>query len=171
MVRNLTENERHESMRGWFEWELHKHMIKCENIWVLTGDLGFGMFDKIKRDFPTRFLNVGAAEQAMVSIAIGLALENKIPIVYSITPFLLYRPFEAIRNYIHYENTPIKLVGSGRARDYLNDGFSHWAEEDHQVMKIFSNIDAYWPEEKEDIPNLLRKILFDKKPTYINLRR
>ena len=65
MVERLTPKDRHESMRGWFAYELHRKMTDNNKIWLVTGDLGFGMFDKIKRDFPERFVNVGAAEQAM----------------------------------------------------------------------------------------------------------
>lgn len=171
MVKKIKPEERHNSMRGWFAWELHSHMIDNENIWVITGDLGYKMFDNIKRDFPERFINAGNSEQAMMGIGIGLALENKIPFVYSITPFLLYRPFETIRNYINYEKIPVKLIGSGRNKDYLYDGFSHWAEEDKEVMKIFSNIKCYWPENKEEIPELLTEILYNNQPCYLNLSR
>jgi transketolase len=51
-------------------------------------------------------------------------------VVYSITPFVLYRPFEWIRNYLDHEKIPVKLVGGGRDKDYGYLGFSHWAEED-----------------------------------------
>ena len=91
-------------MRGWFSYELYKRMKRNKNIYVLTGDLGFGMLDYIKKDFPKRFINVGAAEHSMVNIAVGLALENKIVFVYSITTFLIYRAFESIRNYLNHEN-------------------------------------------------------------------
>mgnify|MGYP001557920679 FL=1 len=100
-----------------------------------------------------------------------MALNNKIPIVYSITTFLLYRPFETIRNYIHYEKIPVKLIGSGRNRDYIHDGISHWAEEDRQVMAVLKNIKSYWPEDIEEIPKLVDKILNNEKPYYINLKR
>ena len=164
-------HQKHNSMRGWFAWELYLLMKKDENLWLLTGDLGFGMFDHIRDDFPERYINVGAAEQAMVGLAIGLALKDKIPVVYSITPFLLYRPFETIRNYIDRERVPVKLVGGGRDKDYLRDGFSHWSEEDRQVMDIFKNIKSFWPETKEEIPSLLKKVLYNRKPSYLNLRR
>lgn len=163
--------DRHNSMRGWFAWELHSCMSLNPKIWVVTGDLGFGMFDRIRDDFPDRFLNVGAAEQAMAGIGVGLALEGKIPLLYSITPFLLYRPFETIRNYINREQIPVKLIGSGRNKDYLYDGFSHWAEEDHEVMKIFPNIKSFWPKTKEEIPKLLPEILSNNEPVYLNLSR
>ncbi len=171
MVKKLKQGERHNSMRGWFAWELHSHMIDNQNIWVITGDLGYKMFDNIKRDFPGRFINAGVSEQAMIGVGVGLALEGKIPLIYSITPFLLYRPFETIRNYINHEQIPVKLIGGGRDKDYLYDGFSHWAQEDKEVMKIFSNIIPFWPETKEEILGLLPEILYNNKPTYLNLTR
>jgi transketolase len=145
----------------------------CEDarIWVVTGDLGYKMWDQIKTDFPDRFINVGAAEQVMVGLGVGLALEGKVPFVYSITTFLLYRPFETIRNYIHREKIPVKLVGSGRDKDYVNDGFSHWAEEDKEVMKIFANIRSRWPETNEDIPALVEEMVNNDVPYYINLKK
>jgi len=163
--------QRHDSMRGWFVYELYYQMLENKKIWVVTADLGYGMFDKIRDTFPDRFINAGAAEQATLGISVGLALEGKIPFAYSITPFLLYRPFETIRNYINKENIPVKLVGGGRDRDYEHDGFSHWSEEDREVMRLFPNIQAYWPETKDEVPGLLRKIIKNKKPTYLNLTR
>jgi len=163
--------KRYDSMRGWFAYELYQQMKKNKDIWLIVGDLGYKMFDFIRDEMPDRFINTGAAEQSMIGIAVGLALEGKIPFVYSITPFLLYRPFETIRNYVNHEKIPVKLIGGGRDKDYGEDGFSHWSEEDKQVMKIFSNIKAYWPKEKEEIPNLLKSIINNKKPTYLNLKR
>lgn len=170
-MKKLDVKYRHNSMRGWFAYELYNQMAKDERIWVITGDLGYGMFDYIRRDFPNRFINTGAAEQAMTGIAIGLALEGKIPIVYSITTFLLYRPFETIRNYIDWEKIPVKLIGGGRDRDYKEDGFSHWAEEDKQIMKILGNIEAIWPKTVEEIPLLVNTMIKSKTPWYVNLRR
>lgn len=162
---------RYNNMKGWFAYELYKQMAKNKNIWVIVGDLGYKMFDYIKRDFPNCFMNVGASEQAMIGISIGLALEGKIPIVYTVTPFLLYRPFETIRNYVDYERIPVKLIGSGRNRDYLDHGLCHWAEEDKKIMNIFKNIETKWPEKMEEIPDLVSDMLKSQKPWYINLRR
>jgi transketolase len=169
-INPLTESERHESMRGYFAFYLHEQMRLNPDIFVLTGDLGFGMFDKIKRDFPERFINCGASEQAMIGITVGLALNGKIPIVYSITPFLLYRPFEMIR-YINHESIPVLLIGGGRDQDYLDDGFSHFSEEDKQVMDLFPNIFSTWPESKEEIKGIIETAINSKLPTYINLTR
>jgi transketolase len=96
-------------------------------------------------------------------------LEGKIPVVYSITPFVLYRPFEWIRNYLNHECTPVKLVGGGRDKDYGYLGFSHWGEEDIKVMSIFKNIQLIKP--KTINSKTLKTFLYSEKPTYINLKR
>lgn len=160
-----------QSMRHIFAEEIYKHMKKNPKIWVIINDLGYKMWDRIRIDFPERFINTGAAEQSMMGIAVGLALEGKIPIVYSITTFLLYRPFETIRNYINHEQIPVKLVGSGRNKDYSIDGISHWAEEDKKIMKILSNIKSVWPKSEKEIPKLVSGMIKSDKPWYVNLRR
>lgn len=158
-------------LRPLFADFIFQAMIINPKIYVITGDLGYKMWDKVRSTYPKRFLNTGAAEQTMVGIAVGLALANKIPIVYSITPFLLYRPFETIRNYLNHEQIPVKLVGGGKNKDYLHDGFSHYCEEDKDVMKIFPNIKSYWPNTPNELIKITEKMLTDSKPYYINLPR
>lgn len=160
-----------QNLRRRFADEIYAAMKKNKNIVIVTGDLGYRIWDQIRQDFPDRFYNVGAAEQALIGISIGLALEGKIPITFSITPFLLYRPFETIRNYIDHEKIPVKLVGSGRDKDYDHDGFSHWSEEDKDVMKIFKNITSVWPENADEVSKIVPELLSDGKPWYINLKR
>lgn len=166
-------------MRGWFAYALYQQMKKNKDIILITGDLGYKVFDDIRDEMPDQFINTGAAEQAMMGIAVGLALEGKIPFVYSITPFLLYRPFETIRTYINHEKIPVKLIGSGRDKDYLHDGFSHdatdarelfWSEYD-VYRGIFGNINDLWPDTKEEIPELVERMLKTKEPYFLSLRR
>ena len=87
-------------MRRKFEEMLHNEMAINDKIVLITGDLGYGLWDRIKIDYPDRFYNPLAAEQLMVGMASGLAMDGYIPLVYSITPFVIYRPFELIRNYL-----------------------------------------------------------------------
>lgn len=163
--------ERHHSQRGWFAAEIYEHMVNNKNIWLVVGDLGYKMFDYHFRDFPKRAINVGAAEQSMIGIAVGLALSGKIPLVYSITAFLLYRPFETIRTYVNYESIPVKLIGGGRDKDYFHDGISHWSEDDKLIMRSFKNIISVWPKTKEEIPQLVKEMIDSKQPWYLNLKR
>ena len=96
---------------------LVNEMTANRDIIVVTADLGFGVLDPVKNDFPEQFYNVGAAEQLMIGVAVGLAEEGKIPVCYSMSSFILYRPFEFLRNYVNAEQIPVKLIGSGRDKD------------------------------------------------------
>ena len=156
-------------MRKEFAKFLHNEMAINENIHLLTGDLGYGLWDKIKLDYPDRFHNVTSSEQLMLGAATGMAMEGKIPVVYSITPFLLYRPFEFLRNYLHHENIPVKLVGGGRNKDYGYLGFSHWAEEDLDIMNNLDNIQLYKLNKLSR--TLMEEFIYNNKPSYINLKR
>ena len=160
-----------QNLRRRFADEIYKAMKQNKNIILITGDLGYKIWDQVKQDFSDRFYNVGAAEQSLLGISVGLALEGKIPIAFSITPFLLYRPFETIRNYIDHEKIPVKLVGSGRNKDYEHDGFSHWSQEDKDVMKIFKNITSVWPDTADEVSKIVPKLISDGNPWYINLKR
>lgn len=148
-----------------------KEMHNNPDIYFITGDLGFGLWDEVRDTFPDRFYNVGSSEMVMMGIAIGLAMENKIPFVYSITPFALYRPFEMIRNYLDHENIPVKILGGGRDQDYGYLGFSHWASDDMRIMNVFDNVQSYKPETVNELEDIFYKILNNNKPVYINLKK
>lgn len=158
-------------MRRTFADLVYAEMSTSSNLYVLTGDLGYKMWDDVRRDYATRFYNVGSAEQLLMGCGIGLALEGKLPIIYSITPFLLYRPFELIKNYLYHENVNVKLVGSGRGRDYLKDGFSHWAEEDREILSVFDNIKTFYPENIDELKGCFQDFISCPNPSYINLKR
>ena len=67
---------------------LVNEMTANRDIIVVTADLGFGVLDPVKNDFPEQFYNVGAAEQLMIGVAVGLAEEGKIPVCYSMSSFI-----------------------------------------------------------------------------------
>lgn len=158
-------------MRKQFANLLYQLMISNKDIYLITGDLGYGLWDKIRDDFPTRFFNVGSSEMIMMGIGIGLAMEGKIPFVYSITPFTLYRPFEMIRNYLDNENIKVNIIGGGRDKDYGYLGFSHWGHDDKKIMKNFKNIQSFRPNTKEELEIYLEYVKEQHSPTYINLKK
>ena len=160
-------------MRKQFAEHLHAAMAMDNDVVLITADLGYGLWDKIKLDYPDRFYNPGSSEQLMIGMAGGMAMEGKIPFCYSITPFLLYRPFEFIRNLAEHERLPIKLVGGGRHKDYGYLGFTHWATEDVEVLEPLSNIRKFVPNNDEELENSLSYMLKQgrREPCYINLRK
>jgi len=158
-------------MRRQFFKELYKQMTLNNKVWALTGDLGYIGFDKIRDNYPKRFINCGVSEFAMLGIACGLAQDGKIPFVYSITPFLLYRPFEILRTYISHEKLNVKLCGSGRDFDYEKDGWSHHCPDAKQILDCLPNIEQYYPDDKKEIPNLVNKMVKVNEPCFISLKR
>ena len=161
----------HDSMRGWFGRALYEKMAFNPDIWLLTADLGYGLLDNHRDDFKERYINLGASEQTMIGSAVGLTLSGKIAVCYSITTFLLYRPFEWIRNYVNNEKIPVKLIGSGLSNDYLHDGFTHQPYDIEDVLKCFPNIKTFFPTEKEEIPEVLNEVLYNNEPSFLCLRR
>jgi transketolase len=150
-------------------------MEKNDKIWCLTGDLGYGMLDQIRDDFPKRFVNVGASEQLLIGAGVGLALSGKIPFCYSITTFLIYRPFEWLRNFVNHEQIPVRLIGSGIDDDYNHDGISHQPSKEHELnpifMQVFKNIEFHLPVDKTDVPGMLKSMIEQDKPSFMCLRR
>lgn len=156
-------------MRKQFADILHEIMQDNPKIVVIVGDVGFGVFDQIRIDFPDRFFNAGASEQLLLGMAVGMALEGYTPIAYTITPFLLYRPFEFIRNYLNHEKINVKLVGAGRNDDYSRDGFTHHAFDDILIMENFQNIKKMYPVNLTKAS--VEKFINYNSPAYINLVR
>ena len=158
------------SVRKTFVRLLHEEMRKNDKVVLLLGDLGYGHFDKIREDFPDRVFNPGAAEQLLLGMACGMSMEGKIPVCYSMTPFLLYRPFEVIRTFIDYEKIPVILAAAGRDKDYAAAGWSHWATDDKEHLSGFKNMIKLWPDEtllEEEFKNIINT----KLPYYVNLKR
>lgn len=152
-------------MREEFFKCLHHEMSKNKDIHFITADLGYYLADNIFNDYPERATNCQAAEQAMLGVGIGLAMQGKIPVCYSITPFLLHRPYEAIKLYLEHQQIPVKLVGSGRGEDYKSDGISHYES------NFPFSFEKVLPENYESMEICLYDILYINKPTFISLKR
>ena len=93
-----------------------------KDIMVLVGDLGFSFVEGYQKRFSEQFINAGAAEQNMLGVGAGLARAGKKPYVYSGSLFAVARPYEFLRDDIAYNNTNVKVVGTG-ASGFL--GFTH----------------------------------------------
>ncbi len=158
------------SVRKKFISLLHEEMKINDKIVLVLGDLGYGHFDKIREEFPNRVFNPGAAEQLMLGMACGMAMEGLIPVCYSMTPFILYRPFEVIRTFIDHEKIPVILAAAGRDKDYASAGWSHWATDDKEHLSGFYNLLKIWPDE-EELEREFKNIINTEFPYYVNLKR
>src|SRR5262249_61297388 len=104
-------------------------------IFLITGDLGFGVLDRYQSRFPRQFLNAGVAEQNMTGLATGLALEGRVVFTYSIANFATLRCLEQIRNDAAYHEANVKITAIGGGFSYGALGMSHHATEDLAILR------------------------------------
>jgi transketolase C-terminal domain/subunit len=76
-----------------------------------------------------------------------------------------------IRNYINHELATVKLVGCGRNKEYKHDGFSHWSDDEIDILNFFCNLNYYKPKNNEDLHFCFDKFLYNEKPSYMSLSK
>lgn len=140
-----------------------------DDIFILTGDLGFKLFDSFRGKYPDRFFDVGVAEANMIGIAAGLALSGKQVYCYSITPFLVMRAFEQIRVDVAYHNANVRLVGVGGGFSYGMEGFTHFGLEDLALMRSLPNMTVVAPADPMEASQIARIACEHEGPMYIRL--
>lgn len=122
-------------MRNVFVSQLIKAAEYNDKIFLITGDLGFGVFEEFCVKYPKQFLNAGVAEQNMTGLATGLAMEGRIVFTYSIGNFPTLRCLEQIRNDACYHEANVKIVSVGGGFSYGALGMSHHATEDLSILR------------------------------------
>jgi transketolase len=135
----------------------------------MTGDLGFKALEPLRDAAGSRFLNVGVAEQNMISVAAGLAKTGLRPWAYSIAPFLYARPFEQIRNDVCLPDLPVMLVGNGGGYAYGVMGSTHHALEDYGALLTLPNIRAFIPAFDADVAAIVNHLIDFPHPAYLRL--
>lgn len=123
-------------MRDTFTRCLEAYAETHPELVLVTGDLGFGVLFPYMKKFPDRFINAGISEQAMMSMAAGMALEGKTVVVYSIGNFPTLRCLEQIRNCCAYHEVNVKIVCVGAGFVYGTLGMTHHATEDMSALRI-----------------------------------
>jgi transketolase len=114
-------------------------------VFLITGDLGFGVLDEFSKTRPHQFLNAGVAEQNMTGLATGLALDGRIVFTYSIANFPTLRPLEQIRNDAAYHGANVNVVAIGGGFSYGALGISHHATEDLAILRALPGVTVVSP--------------------------
>lgn len=156
-------------MRNAFAKKITTLAKKNKKIILLSGDIGNRLFDDFKSKYSSRFYNCGIAEQNMVGVAAGLAIEGFLPILYTITPFLTSRAFEQIRLDICYPKLKVVIVGTGAGLSYSRLGPTHHSLEDLALMQSLPNLDIFCPGDNIELEKILPKIIQTSNPCYIRL--
>lgn len=143
---------------------------KDKRYYLLVCDMGFGVMDKIHKEFPERVINGGIMEQGTVGIAAGMSLSGLIPVVYSIVNFLVFRSLEQVRNDVVLQGLNVKFIATG-VNDYFKFlGPSHCCgKDDIRVMELIRMkvFDPY--ETATGFPQLVKSWIEDPKAGYIRV--
>jgi len=156
-------------MRKAFVKKLEELVSKNQNIYLLTGDLGFSVFDHFKEKFPDNYINMGLSEANMIGVAAGMAMSGKQVFVYSIIPFITFRCLEQIRNDICLQNLPVKIIGVGEGLSYGTSGPTHHSIEDIGVMSSLPNLVVISPGDPIEVEKITEQSLGLDSPCYIRL--
>ena len=142
-----------------------------DNMIIISGDAGLGVFDEFKDIYPDKFLNLGVAEQNMASFSAGLAMTGFKVYMYNIIPFLLYRCYEQVRNDICYQKLPIVLVGIGSGITYAPAGVTHYSVEDIGIAQTLPNLSIISPIDSVEAKNAALYSLSTQSPVYVRIAK
>ncbi len=158
-------------MRKAYVEAITEEALKDKRIFQLVADIGTFTFDKYRETCSDRFLNVGIQEASMVGVAAGLAMNGKIPFIYTIAPFLSGRSFEPIRINICYQELNVKVIGCGSGYRYSTLGGAHHATDDITLMRALPGMTVISPADTMDVKNAVKAAVTHQGPMYIRIGR
>ncbi len=159
------------TMRDVFIERIYNRMSYDGSLFFLAADFGSPKLDKLREDFSDRFINVGIAEQNLVNVSTGLALEGYTVYAYAIAPFLVMRAFEQIRNNLcllsHTHEVNVNLVGVGAGLSYDVSGPTHHSVEDISILRTLPNMSIFSPSDCVLAEKFVDYSIENKRPKYL----
>lgn len=158
-------------MRKTFTDTLTELARKDDRVMCVIGDTGYSVFEDFEREFGSRFVNVGIAEQNFVSFGAGLAAMGMKPFIYNVVSFMVYRAFEQIELDIAYQENPVVIVGVGGGHAYGTAGPTHHAYFDLTLMRELPNMTVFSPADPVEMREVMLAAYNMNRPTYIRIGR
>lgn len=142
---------------------------KDDGLYLIVGDIGFGVFEEFEEKYPEDYLNIGICEANMIGVSSGMAMNGFLPLVYTIVPFLTMRCFEQVRVDLAMHNQKVLLIGVGGGLAYGNLGPTHHSFEDITLMSMLPNFQVFSPSQPSEGGDCLKLALKHDGPSYIRL--
>ncbi len=147
-----------------------KEHIEDKDFYVLNADLIGRPLIEIKKEYPDRFIQAGIAEQNMIAMACGLALEGKRPVTYSPNPFEYLRAYDQIRNAVCSMNLPVVMVANGIGFVNPGLGITHLTTEDYQLFSLCPGLKIITVSDERVAESVAEYILSDlQSPVYVGI--
>lgn len=143
-----------------------------QNVVALCADLTEStQMHLFRESFPDRFVEIGIAEQNLVTVASGLAAQGKIPFCSSYAAFSPGRNWEQIRTTICLNDMPVRVIGSHAGLSVGPDGATHQMLEDLAIMRVLPNMVVLAPGDSVEAEKATLTLAQDKRPAYMRLAR
>lgn len=160
-----------QSMRDAFLTRLYCLGKEDRNVVIVSADFGAPALDNFRKDLASQFVNVGIAEQNMIAIASGLALEGKKPYTFAIAPFATSRCHEFTKVDLSLMKIPVRILGVGAGFSYDDSGPTHHTTEDIAIMRALPGLTILCPCDSIAASKFADISYKSDKPMYIRLDR
>jgi transketolase len=159
------------TMRDAFLTALLEKMKQDSSIFFLTADFGSPVLDHVRNNFPERFINVGIAEQNLINVAAGLALEGFNVYAYAIAPFITMRCYEQVKVNLalmsQLRTMNVNLIGVGAGFSYVVSGPTHHSIEDISIMRTLPNLEVLSPADWVMAQDMVDFTINCQRPKYL----
>lgn len=158
-------------MRKPFIQKMEELAERDPRVILVIGDVGFTYMNNYIERFPKQFLNIGVVEQTMMSAVYGMSKAGWKPYVYTMLNFVIFRPYEQLRNDICHQNANVKLFGVGGDVGYNFIGFGHNVEkgEEEKVLAHLPNLHRYYPDSEEITKEIMEREYHREGPSFMKL--
>lgn len=157
------------TMRTQMQYTLTDLVEKDPRLMILLADISVNYFDQIQQRYPERVHNLGILEQALIGTGAGVAKEGFIPVMHSIAPFLVERPFEQIKIDFCYQGLQGNFISIGASYDYSTEGMTHHGTGDVQILRSLPGMQIVVPGTGAEFDRLFRASYANGSPTYYRL--
>jgi len=163
--------EKQISIRDAFFNRLYEIAKQDRDVILVSADMGAPSLDKFRRDLSDQYINVGIAEQNMITVATGLGLSGKKVYIYAIEPFVSSRIHEFIKLDVSLMKVPITIIGVGAGFSYDDSGPTHHTTEDISIIRPLPNMQLLNPSDSVMASAFADITYKSDDPAYIRLDR
>jgi transketolase len=157
------------AMRQQMVQTIEELFAQDERLTLVLADISRDLFKQVLQQYPDRAVNLGILEQTAIGVAAGMALEGFIPVVHSIVPFLVERPFEQIKDDFCYQGLGGNFISTGASYDYSTEGMTHHGSGDVQILKSLPGMQIVVPGTASEFDRLFRAAYANGSPTYYRM--
>jgi transketolase len=142
-----------------------------DRVVFIGSDLGVGTMAEFQSEFPDRFFMEGVAEQNLVGLAAGMAMEGRIVYLNTIATFLTRRCYEQVAVDLCMHNANVRLIANGGGVVYAPLGPTHLATEDLAILRALPNMTILAPADAEEMARAIRATLHHEGPVYVRVAK